>query len=146
MGALKARSPPRSTRRQLQPGSMESAFQHIMACVVQVRRATRCVLRLTFQHLMNPHSHHLLSLIVIGITLTGSVFADVGVGAKPISGAEVIIDGTRQTLDDKWIYWEGPGFKSAMPRPLKSSVTLPGSGMMLTGLPTAFALWSEAVG
>jgi len=64
---------------------------------------------------MNPHSHHLLSLIVIGITLTGSVFADVGVGAKPISGAEVIIDGTRQTLDEKWVYWEGPGFKSAMP-------------------------------
>jgi hypothetical protein len=42
-------------------------------------------------------------------------FADVGVGAKPLSGAEVIIDGTRQTLDEKWIYWEGPGFKSAMP-------------------------------
>ncbi len=41
--------------------------------------------------------------------------AEVGVGAKPAAGAEVIIDGTRATLDDKWIYWEGPGFKSAMP-------------------------------
>src|SRR5579862_5920979 len=41
--------------------------------------------------------------------------ADVGVGAKPLPGAEVIIDGTRQMLDDKWIYWEGPGFKAAMP-------------------------------
>ena len=30
-------------------------------------------------------------------------------------GAETIIDGTRQTLDEKWIYWEGPGFKSALP-------------------------------
>jgi hypothetical protein len=40
---------------------------------------------------------------------------DIGVGAKPIEGAEVIIDGTRKTLDEKWIYWEGPGFKSAMP-------------------------------
>jgi hypothetical protein len=38
-----------------------------------------------------------------------------GVGAKPIDGAEVIIDGTREMLDAKWIYWEGPGFKSAMP-------------------------------
>ncbi len=41
--------------------------------------------------------------------------ADVGIGAKPIAGAEVILDGSRQMLDDKWIYWEGPGFKSAMP-------------------------------
>ena len=41
--------------------------------------------------------------------------ADVGVGTKPIEGAEVIIDGTREMLDSKWIYWEGPGFKSAMP-------------------------------
>ena len=39
----------------------------------------------------------------------------IGVGAKPIPGAEVIIDGSRETLDGKWIYWEGPGFQSAMP-------------------------------
>jgi hypothetical protein len=41
--------------------------------------------------------------------------AGTGVGAKPIDGAEVLIDGTRKTLDEKWIYWEGPGFKSSMP-------------------------------
>lgn len=41
--------------------------------------------------------------------------ADVGVGAKPIEGAEMFIDGSREMLDKKWIYWEGPGFKSAMP-------------------------------
>lgn len=41
--------------------------------------------------------------------------SSIGVGAKPESGADVIIDGTRETLDAKWIYWEGPGFKSAMP-------------------------------
>jgi hypothetical protein len=41
--------------------------------------------------------------------------SEVGVGAKPAEGAEVIIDGTRQTLDDKWQYWEGPGFQSSMP-------------------------------
>lgn len=43
------------------------------------------------------------------------VRADVGVGAKPIDGAEMLIDGSREMLDEKWIYWEGPGFKSAMP-------------------------------
>ena len=40
---------------------------------------------------------------------------DVGVGAKPPRRAEVIIDGTRRTLDEKWTYWEGPRFASAMP-------------------------------
>ena len=38
-----------------------------------------------------------------------------GIGAKPVAGAEVIIDGTREMLDAKWKYWEGPGFESAMP-------------------------------
>ncbi len=41
--------------------------------------------------------------------------ASIGVGAKPIEGADVIIDGKRETLDEKWTYWEGPGFKSALP-------------------------------
>ena len=41
--------------------------------------------------------------------------AEIGVGAPPITGAEVIFDGTRAMLDDKWTYWEGPGFKSALP-------------------------------
>lgn len=39
----------------------------------------------------------------------------VGVGAKPERGAEILMDGTRQTLDEKWMYWQGPGFKSSMP-------------------------------
>ena len=41
--------------------------------------------------------------------------AEVGLGAKPIPGAEVIIDGTRETLDAKWTYWTGPRFASALP-------------------------------
>lgn len=40
---------------------------------------------------------------------------NLGVGAKPVAGAEVIIDGTREMLDAKWKYWEGPAFNSAMP-------------------------------
>lgn len=41
--------------------------------------------------------------------------ADVGVGAKPLDGAEVIIDGSREMLDEKWTYWEGPRFASSLP-------------------------------
>jgi hypothetical protein len=42
-------------------------------------------------------------------------FKSLGAGAAPVAGAEMIIDGTRQMLDEKWTYWEGPGFKSALP-------------------------------
>jgi hypothetical protein len=38
-----------------------------------------------------------------------------GVGAKPESGAEIIMDGSKAMLDEKWAYWEGPGFKSSLP-------------------------------
>jgi hypothetical protein len=52
-------------------------------------------------------------------SLTTALAADeskfIGVGAKAPPGAEVLIDGTRETLDAKWTYWEGPGFKSSMP-------------------------------
>ncbi len=41
--------------------------------------------------------------------------ADVGVGAKPIEGAEILLDGSRELLDQKWTYWEGPGFRSSLP-------------------------------
>jgi hypothetical protein len=40
---------------------------------------------------------------------------NLGVGAKPAPGAEVILNGTREMLDAQWMYWEGPGFKSSMP-------------------------------
>ncbi|MSU49859.1 MAG: DUF1080 domain-containing protein [Opitutus sp.] len=46
--------------------------------------------------------------------------AAVGVGAKPIPGAEVLLDGTRATLDSKWTYWEGPRFGSSLPIKWKS--------------------------
>ena len=39
----------------------------------------------------------------------------IGVGAKPPEGAEVLIDGKRETLDAKWTYWQGPGFASSLP-------------------------------
>ncbi len=41
--------------------------------------------------------------------------ADVGVGAKPLAEAEVLLDGSRKMLDEKWTYWQGPRFKSSLP-------------------------------
>jgi hypothetical protein len=44
-----------------------------------------------------------------------SAQTEIGVGAKPIEGAEVLFDGSREMLDEKWTYWEGPRFGSSLP-------------------------------
>lgn len=43
------------------------------------------------------------------------VVADVGVGAKAPAGAEVLFDGTKKMLEEKWTYWQGPRFASSLP-------------------------------
>jgi len=61
---------------------------------------------------------HSAIVSLLAILATGNAFAadrNIGLGAKPISGADVIIDGSRKTLDDKWTYWTGPRFASALP-------------------------------
>jgi hypothetical protein len=60
------------------------------------------------------------ALVVFFATFTASHPAqaadtNIGVGAKPGTGAELIFDGSRQMLDAKWTYWEGPRFSSALP-------------------------------
>lgn len=61
--------------------------------------------------------HYSLLFAIASLSVLNLHAADkhIDVGAKPIKGAEVIIDGTRKTLDEKWIYWEGPRFGSSMP-------------------------------
>ncbi len=52
------------------------------------------------------------------VSFAGSALAadkHVGVGAKPVRGAEVVFDGSEKMLHDKWTYWQGPGFKSSLP-------------------------------
>jgi hypothetical protein len=60
------------------------------------------------------HPRHLVLLGVIAAS-TLTACAEVGVGAPPLPGAEILIDGTRALLDEKWTYWEGPGFRSSLP-------------------------------
>ena len=62
---------------------------------------------------------HVARLVFFGSTLliaSASVaHAKVGLGARPIEDAEVIFDGTRKMLDEKWTYWKGPRFSSSLP-------------------------------
>jgi hypothetical protein len=53
--------------------------------------------------------------LLLGLATSCSLDAATGVGAKPLPGAEVLFDGSRSMLDDKWTYWQGPGFKSSLP-------------------------------
>ena len=47
--------------------------------------------------------------------IPGVLTAQLGVGAKPAKGAEVFFDGSRQMLDEKWTYWEGPRLTATLP-------------------------------
>jgi hypothetical protein len=54
-------------------------------------------------------------LVALLATLPVTMHAGVGVGAKPLAGAEVIFNGSREMLDAKWTYWNGPRFGSSLP-------------------------------
>lgn len=72
---------------------------------------------------MTPHPHLpaaglALAAILLLPALTRPLSAadrHVGVGARPLPGADVLIDGTRTTLDAQWTYWQGPRFASSLP-------------------------------
>lgn len=53
-------------------------------------------------------------LSVIGASSTNAS-ENIGVGASPVPGAIVLFDGSREMLDEKWTYWEGPRFASSLP-------------------------------
>jgi hypothetical protein len=60
------------------------------------------------------------SITVTCITLClvlayGCKQVNTGVGTKAPSGAEIMFDGSRESLDENWIYWEGPRFAASMP-------------------------------
>jgi hypothetical protein len=57
--------------------------------------------------------------IALVTTLLVATFAcsqqQTGVGARPPAGAEILFDGSREMLDEKWTYWEGPRFSAELP-------------------------------
>ena len=55
------------------------------------------------------------AIITLTVTLTLPAADNIGVGAKPVKGAEIILDGSRKMLDEKWTYWKGPRFSSSLP-------------------------------
>ncbi len=55
--------------------------------------------------------------ILIGLTACNSTQqkSRIGVGADPPSDAEILFDGSREMLDQKWTYWQGPRLAAELP-------------------------------
>ena len=61
------------------------------------------------------HLFVFLSIIIVFLSATFPENNKTGVGTKAPENAEVIFDGSRKMLDEKWTYWEGPRFASELP-------------------------------
>jgi hypothetical protein len=56
-----------------------------------------------------------LALFVLSVGAVLMPKEKTGVGTKAPKSAEIIFDGSRKMLDEKWTYWEGPRFSSELP-------------------------------
>ena len=55
------------------------------------------------------------AIFTLTMTLALPAADNIGVGAKPVKGADIILDGSRKMLNEKWTYWKGPRFSSSLP-------------------------------
>lgn len=55
------------------------------------------------------------AIAFLGLITGTAAMAQTGVGAKAPAKAEILLDGSRSMLDEKWTYWQGPAFAETMP-------------------------------
>ena len=46
------------------------------------------------------------AIFTLTMTLALPAADNIGVGAKPVKGADIILDGSRKMLNEKWTYWK----------------------------------------
>jgi len=56
-----------------------------------------------------------ISSLIFSIAFVPLLKEKTGVGTKAPKKADVLFDGSREMLDEKWTYWEGPRFSSELP-------------------------------
>jgi hypothetical protein len=66
---------------------------------------------------MKDHLYKTTFLLIIWIAFFSSspLLAQIGVGEKAPKNAEMLFDGSREMLDSKWTYWEGPRLSAELP-------------------------------
>ena len=80
------------------------------------RRGCRLKTAFRFRGSKRESFRGILTPILLATALSvATAEQNIGVGAKPVPGAEILLDGSRALLDAQWTYWAGPGFKSALP-------------------------------
>lgn len=57
----------------------------------------------------------LLLVVLFQIAMPSILKKSTGIGTKAPKSAEVLFNGSREMLDEKWTYWEGPRFSSELP-------------------------------
>jgi len=55
------------------------------------------------------------TILLVSLLMSACNKESVGIGAKAPAGAEVLFDGTAESLNANWIYWEGPRCVAEMP-------------------------------
>ena len=66
---------------------------------------------------ITQHAKTMLScfLIFLGTGMMTNLMAQTGVGTQAPKKAEMLFDGSREMLDEKWTYWEGPRLAATLP-------------------------------
>ncbi|QDK78343.1 DUF1080 domain-containing protein [Spirosoma sp. KCTC 42546] len=72
-----------------------------------------------------------LLLLGVSVAMIPNAKEPVGVGVKVPKGAEVLFDGSKKMLDEKWTYWEGPRLKASLPIKWKIEQDPAGSGTVM---------------
>jgi hypothetical protein len=65
--------------------------------------------------LINPASMLASALFCLVLGTSAIAQKNIGVGAKPVKGAEMYFDGSRKMVDEKWTYWDGPRLTATLP-------------------------------
>ena len=77
------------------------------------------------------HITPVLLLLTVCAAMIPLAKEPVGVGVKAPKGAEMLFDGSRKMLDEKWMYWEGPRLKATMPIKWQIEKDPAGSGTVM---------------
>ncbi len=58
---------------------------------------------------------YIKAIVIATLLFPLSLSAQIGVGAEKPGNADMLFDGSKEMLDEKWTYWDGPRLKAELP-------------------------------